>query len=41
MPRFELPSSVRASLMSQVTPIVFIVDDDISVRESLSRLQSR
>lgn len=38
MPRFELPSSVRASLMSQVTPIVFIVDDDISVRESLELL---
>ncbi len=28
----------RSSSMSQVTPIVFIVDDDISVRESLESL---
>jgi FixJ family two-component response regulator len=33
-----LGHELRSSLMSQATPIVFVVDDDVSVRESLELL---
>ena len=33
-----LDHETRASLISQTTPIVFVVDDDVSVRESLELL---
>src|ERR1700722_14337709 len=31
----------KASLISQATPIVFVIDDDVSVRESLESLVRR
>ena len=36
--RGEAPSESRAQVMSPDTPVVFVVDDDVSVRESLELL---
>jgi len=36
--RGEAPSESRAPMMSPDTPVVFVVDDDVSVRESLELL---